>query len=78
MRNTPADGQPVARLLLNERDAAAALGVGVRTMLNLRDRDGLPFVRVGSRVMYRPADLAAWVDGRRTVEAAAKTGGDHV
>jgi hypothetical protein len=33
-------------------------------MYNLR-RQGLPFVRVGSRVMYVPADLAAWVERQR-------------
>ncbi len=58
---------PVARLLLSELEAAAVLGVSVRTMLTLRARDRLPFVRLGTRVLYRPGDLAAWVDARRTI-----------
>ena len=60
-----------ARLLLSEREAAAVMGVSVRLMLDLRNNDGLPFVRIGARVMYRPADLAAWVDGRRTSSTTA-------
>lgn len=55
---------PIPPLLLDERQACAALGgISCRTLFNLRRR-GLPFVRVGSRIMYRPADLAAWVNAQ--------------
>ena len=64
-------GPPADPLWVGERDAAALLGVSVRTLLNLRKRDGLPFVPVAARVLYRPTDLAAWVEGRRTAVVAA-------
>ncbi len=49
--------------LLNERDAAAYLTVGVQTLRNWRSLgDGPPFVHVGRRVGYRLADLERWVE----------------
>ena len=53
-------------LLVDERTAARLLGgLSVRSLFNLRQREGLPFVRIGARVMYCPADLAAWIESRR-------------
>ncbi len=59
-------------LLLTDREAAEALRVTTRTMLNLRNAAGLPFVRIGSRIMYRPADLAAWIAARTVTETPTK------
>ena len=43
--------------------AAAALGLSPATLRKYRVRGGGPaFVRLGSRVVYRRADLEAWVD----------------
>jgi predicted DNA-binding transcriptional regulator AlpA len=54
-------------LLLNEVDAAAALAVSKRTLYSLRKRklDPVPFVPLGSRVMYDPRDLRDWIDRQK-------------
>lgn len=50
------------RLLIPEPEAAHRIGgLCLKSMFNLRKRGELPFVKVGSRVMYRPGDLEAWV-----------------
>jgi hypothetical protein len=55
-----------APLLVDEREARRMLGdLCSKTMFNLRRSRALPFVKVGSRVMYVPADLAAWVERRK-------------
>ena len=53
-------------LLLTERDAAAALGLTVRTLQSWRAKGGmLPFVRISSRcVRYRPEDIQAFAEAR--------------
>ena len=52
-------------LLVDERDARRLLGgLCAKSMYNLRQQ-GLPFVKVGSRVMYAPAQLAAWVERQK-------------
>ena len=57
--------QTTPSLLVNEREARKLLGgLCAKSMYNLR-RQGLPFVKVGSRVMYVPADLAAWVERQK-------------
>ena len=56
---------PIAPLLLSERQAAKALGVCVRTLYGLRSKNDLPHVKIGARVMYSPADLQAWIDAHR-------------
>jgi excisionase family DNA binding protein len=54
----------VARLLMSEREAAQAMGVTARTMYSLRHTAALPHVRIGARILYRPGDLAAWIEQR--------------
>ncbi|MEN8374402.1 MAG: helix-turn-helix domain-containing protein [Gemmatimonadota bacterium] len=53
-------------ILVDERDAAAALGLQPRTLAVWRSRgDGPPHVRISSRcVRYRVADLEAWAAER--------------
>jgi predicted DNA-binding transcriptional regulator AlpA len=53
-------------LLLDERDAAASLGLQPRTLqLWRRTGEGPSFVRVSSRcVRYRVADLESWAESR--------------
>ena len=54
--------------LLNEKQAAQFLGgLSVRTLSNLRKRDGLPHVRLGKRVLYRVEALREWVADRVVV-----------
>ncbi len=57
---------PPARMLLDERQAAEALGLTPRTLQEWRRTGGgPPFVRVSSRcVRYRVADLETWIEAR--------------
>jgi len=55
-----------ARILLDEREAAAAYGLSPRTMQVWRARgEGPPHVRISNRcVRYRLSDLEAWAADR--------------
>ena len=58
--------------MLDDKSAAAFFGVRPRTMRLWRTRNGLPYVRVTSRIIrYRMEDLQAWMD-KRVIE---ETGG---
>ena len=62
--------------LLDTREAAARLGLARATLAKLRVRGGgPPFVKLGTKVLYDSADLAAWIaaQGKRrsTSEAPA-------
>jgi len=52
--------------LLDTKQAAALLGVKVRTLHDWRqDRIGPPYTKVGHLVRYQLSDLQAWVDSRK-------------
>ncbi len=54
------------RLLLSPRDAARALSISARTLwTNTSPRGPIPCVRLGSRVLYSPDDLQAWIDRQK-------------
>lgn len=55
-----------ADLLTPER-AAEVLGLSVKTLATWRStgRNALPFIRCGSRIRYRLADLATWLQVRQ-------------
>jgi hypothetical protein len=60
-------------LLVNEVEARRMLGgLSVKSMFLLRRDRGLPFVKLGSRTLYSPADLAAWIESRKTAGREAK------
>jgi excisionase family DNA binding protein len=51
--------------LLTQREAAMALRISERTLERWRCRGGtLPFVKAGRRVLYRPADIEAFISAR--------------
>lgn len=55
-------------LLVDEREARRLLGgVCQASLYNWRKREGLPFVMLGRRVMFAPADLAKWIEGKKGV-----------
>lgn len=54
MRNT-------ARLVLSEREAAAALSISVRHLQRLRRAGRVPFIRLGARVAYPVRLLESWL-----------------
>ena len=53
--------------LLNVAQAADHLGVSVSYLNKLRlvGGEGPPFVKIGARVVYDPADLAEWLLSRK-------------
>lgn len=68
---TPAATERLEPLLLPEPEARRMLGhVSAKTMYNLRKRHELPFVRLGSRIMYTLGGLKSFVERQK--------GGSHV
>ena len=58
-------------LLVSARHAAKALSISERTLWGITaPRGPLPAVRIGTRVLYDPADLAKYIDGQKTKGAA--------
>jgi predicted DNA-binding transcriptional regulator AlpA len=52
--------------LLNSKKAAAFLGVSERTLERLRTAgEGPKYVKFGMVVRYDPADILAWIEGRK-------------
>ena len=57
--------------LLTTAQAAAILAISPKTLLNWRyERQGPPYIRVGSAIRYREADLLAWVDAQAVAVGA--------
>lgn len=55
-------------LLVDEREARRLLGnVSTKSLFNWRCHAGLPYVRLGKRVMYCPTDLLRWIEQRKEV-----------
>ena len=52
------------KLLYSEIEAAQMLGISARTMFNMRQDKQVPHIRVRNRVMYSPAALAKWIEGK--------------
>jgi hypothetical protein len=55
------------RLAVDDREAARILGLGrglLRKQRSTRDPNGVPYVRVGRRVVYRLADLERYLAAR--------------
>ncbi len=57
--------QPIAPLLIGSREAAQMLSICQRTLWKLTNRENLPCVRIGRRVLYAPDDLKAWIDRQK-------------
>ena len=56
--------------LLQAREAAQILGISARSIFRLArlapgDRDRLPAVRIGARVLFRPVDIHAYIEAHR-------------
>jgi len=56
---------PVAPLLLNTRETAATLSISPRKLWSLTNRNDIPHVRIGRRVLYDPRDLRLWIDKQK-------------
>ena len=51
----------IPRLLLNPREAAAALGISPRLLWSLTKDGTIPSVRLGRAVRYSPTSLQDWI-----------------
>ncbi len=51
--------------LLGVAEAARRIGLSKSTTYKLAERCELPSVQLGTRVLFRPADLAAYAEARR-------------
>lgn len=58
-------------LLIDAGSASVILGIGTRTLWSLTARNAVPVVRIGSRVLYRPEHLSAWLDAGAPDEPGA-------
>ncbi len=59
MSNTP-------KLLLSAREAAKSLSICEKTLwTHTKPRGTVPCVKIGTRVLYDPRDLAAWIDSQK-------------
>ena len=56
--------------LLNARDVAAALKMGLSTVYQLVERGELPSIRIGRSVRIRPEDLEKFIESKAQRQAA--------
>ena len=48
---------------LNEYQVADRLGISVKTLRKMRhERRGVPYIKIGRRVLYSEIDVALWSD----------------
>ena len=53
-------------MLLSANQAAKTLGICTKSLWSqTAPRGPIPSVKIGSRVLYSPADLQAWIDGQK-------------
>lgn len=58
--------------LLTRQQAAASLGVALRTLDTLAAKGELPFVKIGRAVRFRPSALESFVDANETRPASRR------
>lgn len=58
------DARPI-QLLLNPRQAAAALSISPRLLWSRTNCGDIPCVRIGKCVRYSPDDLRAWIEAQK-------------
>lgn len=65
--------------LLTQREAAIATRLSERTLERLRTTGlgGPPFVKLGRRVLYRAADVEAWIASRVVTNTSQRVGEDR-
>jgi len=55
----------IPRLAVGAREAARALSISERTLWSITRSGEIPSFRAGKRVLYKVADLEAWIEGRK-------------
>ena len=63
--NNPLYIQAVPKLLLNAKEASAALGVCEKTLWSYTRTYSIPVVRIGTAVRYDVEDLKAFIQQRK-------------
>jgi len=53
-----------SKMLLSIQEASATLGISVSTLYRLTSRRRIPFCKIGSRIVFQPAQLEAWIRER--------------
>jgi excisionase family DNA binding protein len=57
---------PEPKALLATKEAAHRVGLSASTLEKLRVKGGgCPYIKIGTRVLYDPDDLATWLTSRR-------------
>ena len=51
--------------LLNIEEAAALLNISVKSIYGLTCAKRIPYVKIGSRVLFDPDEIKAWVEGQK-------------
>jgi hypothetical protein len=51
----------IPRVTVSRETAAASLGISLKSF-DRYVRDSIPKVRIGTKALYRPSDLAAWAE----------------
>lgn len=74
-----ANGSIDQQILLPAAKAAGYLGVSQKTLANWRcsGTRGLPYIQVGSRVLYRQIDLDDFILNSRKLSTSERDGGRH-
>jgi len=52
------------KMLLSISEAAETLGLSVSTIYRLTSRRAIPHCKIGSRIVFQPAQLEAWIQER--------------
>ena len=64
-------------LLLNEKETVKMLGISRSTLRNLRLKNAGPaFVVIGRRRLFRPNDIATFIEEHRVLPYLARTSAD--
>lgn len=61
---------------LTVKEAAGAMGVAPATVYDMVEKSAITYYRVGAgkgRIVFRPADVASYLDSRRVVGGADRT-----
>ena len=58
------------KMLLSIQEASAALGISVSTLYRLTSRRRIPFVKVGARCLFQPAQLEIWIQEHAILQPA--------
>lgn len=53
------------KLLLSAKEAAAALSISPRLLWSLSISGEMPSLKIRTRRLYDPADLAEWIEGQK-------------